>query len=569
MSPSDAKGTRSRTPIGLRQPSRGLRDTFRGLDRANAPAQLLAGVTLLAIAVPEQLATSRLAGVPAFIAMIAFIAATLVFVLFGSNPIMSVGADSTIAPLFAVGLLRLAPLSTTLYFELVATTAVITGLVVLGVGLLRLGWIADFLSLPIVTGFLGGIGVIIIVHQLPSALGVSSSGTSVLQRLHSLAHLLNHVSAWSIALAFGTFVVLVVGEKISARLPWALGAIGVATILSVTLSLPRHGVNELGPVTAGLPTWRLHWLTAGQWGVVLTTVVTLVIVILSQTSATTRTSSDDLGVATDISRDFVGTGLANVAAGLVGAFPVNASPARTTVARVAGGRTKLVGLTAAVLAIALSPFAHYAHAIPLAALAGVLFFVAARLIKVNQLVKIWRVSRVEFLFALISALGVILIGVEPGLAVAVGLAIFDQTWRSARPHMIEMGRREGTTSWEPLHEKGVAPVDCVLTVLFDNELFFANAGVFRRELHELLAKYPETKRVVIDAVAISDIDFTGLTTFGQVVADLENDGVSISMARVNDQLRVRLANSFDQALRDMELFGNVNDAVEAAVRATS
>jgi MFS superfamily sulfate permease-like transporter len=135
--------------------------------------------------------------------------------------------------------------------------------------------------------------------------------------------------------------------------------------------------------------------------------------------------------------------------------------------------------------------------------------------------------------------------------------------------MIEMGRREGTTSWEPLHEKGVAPVDCVLTVLFDNELFFANAGVFRRELHELLAKYPETKRVVIDAVAISDIDFTGLTTFGQVVADLENDGVSISMARVNDQLRVRLANSFDQALRDMELFGNVNDAVEAAVRATS
>jgi sulfate permease, SulP family len=157
MSPSDAKGAGPRTPIGLRQPSRGLRDTFRGLDRANAPAQLLAGVTLLAIAVPEQLATSRLAGVPAFIAMIAFIAATLVFVFFGSNPIMSVGADSTIAPLFAVGLLRLAPLSTTLYFELVATTAVITGLVVLGVGLLRLGWIADFLSLPIVTGFLGAL----------------------------------------------------------------------------------------------------------------------------------------------------------------------------------------------------------------------------------------------------------------------------------------------------------------------------------------------------------------------------------------------------------------------------
>jgi MFS superfamily sulfate permease-like transporter len=567
MAPSESKSTKSRTPIGLREPVRGLRDTFRGVTRENVSGQLLAGVTLLAIAVPEQLATSQLAGVPAFVAMIAFITATLVFVVFGSNPIMSVGADSTIAPLFAVVLLRLAPVSTTLYFEFVAVTAVVTGLVVLGVGLMRLGWVADFLSLPIVTGFLSGIGVIIIVHQLPSALGISSGGTSVLQRLNSIAHLLGHVSAWSVVLALATLVVLLVGEKISARMPWALGAIGVATILTVTLSLSRHGVKELGAVVVGLPTWRLHWLSPNQWGVVLMTAVTLVIVILSQTSATTRTSSDDLGVASDISRDFVGVGLANVAAGLVGAFPVNASPARTTVARLAGGRTKLVGLTAAILAIALSPLGRYAHTIPLAALAGVLFFVAARLIKIDQLVKIWRASRVEFLFAVISALGVILIGVEQGLAIAVGLAILDQTWRSARPHMIDMGRRAGTTSWEPLSERGVAPVDQVLSVLFDNQLFFANAGIFRRELHEFLAKYPETKHVVVDAVAISDIDFTGLTILSQVMDDLTKDGVSLSLARVNDKLKDALANSFDPALRGIEIFGNVNAAVEAATNA--
>jgi MFS superfamily sulfate permease-like transporter len=569
MAPSESKGTNSRTPIGLREPARGLGDTFRGVTRENFPGQMLAGVTLLAIAVPEQLATSQLAGVPAFIAMIAFITATLVFVVFGSNPIMSVGADSTIAPLFAVVLLRLAPVSTTLYFELVAATAVITGLVVLGVGLMRLGWIADFLSLPIVSGFLSGIGVIIIVHQLPSALGVSSGGTSVLQRLDSISHLLGHVSAWSVVLALATLAVLLVGEKISARMPWALGAIGVATVLTATLSLSRHGVKQLGAVNVGLPTWRLHWLSGSQWGVVLTTVVTLVIVILSQTSATTRTSSDDLGVASDISRDFVGVGLANVAAGLVGAFPVNASPARTTVSRLAGGRTKLVGLTAALLAIALSPLGHYARTIPLAALAGVLFFVAARLIKINQLAKIWRASRVEFLFAVISALGVILIGVEQGLAIAVGLAILDQTWRSARPRMITMGRREGTTSWEPLGAPGVVPVDHVLTVLFDNQLFFANAGNFRREMHQLMAKYPETKHVVVDAVAIADIDFTGLTILGQVMNDLTQDGVSLSMARANDQLKGALANSFDPALRGIEMFANVDGAVEGAATAAS
>jgi len=557
----------SRTPIALRRPARGIKQIFLGVTRANFAGQLLAGVTLLAIAIPEQLATSRLAGVPAYIALIAFITATLVFVVVGSNPIMSIGADSTIAPLFAAVLIRLAPVSTTLYFELIAATAVVTGLVVMAIGLLRLGWIADFLSLPIVTGFLAGIGVIIIVHQLPSALGVSAGGTSVIQRLSSLSHVLAHVSGWSIALALGTLAVLMVGEKINGRIPWALGAIVVATILAVAFSLATHGVVELGAVNAQLPTWRLHWLSGSQWSIVATTAVTLVIVILSQTAATTRTSSDDLGVSSDISRDFVGVGLANVAAGLVGAFPVDASPARTTVARLAGGRTKLVGVTAAILAILLSPLSHYAHSIPLAALAGVLFFIALRLINVDQLRRIWHTSRVEFLFALISLLGVVLIGVEQGLAIAVALAILDQTWRSARPKMFELGRHVGTTSWEPMGPPNVELVDHALVALFDNDIFFANAGVFRREVHQLIATQPATKHFVMDAVAISDIDFTGMTILAQVVDDIAKDGVSFTLARVNDTVRASLQKSSDAAVRGLAIYESVDDAVNAVTTA--
>jgi sulfate permease, SulP family len=544
-----------------------VRQTFEGVTRANFPGQLVAGVTLLAIAIPEQLATSRLAGVPAFVALIAFITATIVFVFFGSNPIMSVGADSTIAPLFAVVLIRFSPVDTTLYFELIAATAVVTGLVVMAVGLLKLGWIADFLSLPIVTGFLGGIGVIIIVHQLPSALGVTSGGTSVYQRLDSLSHSLGHVSGWSIALAAGTLLVLMLGERLNARVPWALGAIIVATILAVALSLAQHGVVELGEVSAQLPTWRLHWLSSKEWAVVCTTAVTLVIVILSQTAATSRTTSDDLGVDSDISRDFVGVGLANVAAGLVGAFPVNASPARSTVSRLAGGKTKVVGLTAAVLAIALSPLAHYAHSIPLAALAGVLFFIALRLIKLEVLKKIWHVSRVEFCFAVISGLGVILIGVEQGLAIAVALAILDQTWRSARPSLFALGRHADTTSWEPLGDQDVAMVDHVLVVLFDNDIFFANAGVFRRQVHQILQEYPDTQHFVIDAVAVSDVDVTGLAIISQVVDDITKDGVSVSFARAGDKVKATLAKSTDKIVRGLNFYDSVDEAVIAATSA--
>lgn len=558
------RGEAPPTLIGLRRPAKGLRETFAGVTRANYPAQVLAGVTLVAIAIPEQLATSRLAGVPAFYALIAFIAATLVFVFVGSNPIMSVGADSTIAPLFAAALVRLAPLASPLYLELVAMTAVVTGLVLTAIGLLRLGWIADFISLPIVTGFLAGIGVIIIVHQLPSALGVASGGSTVIQRLDWVLHHLGQASGWSIALALGTLVVLTMGEKLNARLPWALGAMIVATLLTAAFSLASHGVLELGTVAVGGPTWRLRWLTSSQWGIVLTISATLVVVILSQTAATTRSSSDAMGVGADASRDFAGVGLANVVAGLVGAFPVDASPARTTVARLAGGRTKLVGLSAAVILLALAPLGRYFHLIPLAALAGILFFIAARLIKVDQLAQVWRSSRSEFALGIISMLGVIFVGVEQGIAIAVGLAILEQTWRSAHPTMVELGRHEGTTSWEPLGRAGVARVSHVVVVYFESDLFFANAGVFRRDVHDVMSRHPHVKHFVLDAVAIADIDFTGMTVLSQIVDDLVRDKVTVAVARASDVVRQALAKSPDPATRAVAIYDSVDDAVAAA-----
>ncbi len=565
----DSAPVSERTPIAQRRVTRGANQILSGLTRANFPGQFLAGITLLAIAIPEQLATSQLAGVPAFTAMIAFITASLVFFLIGSNPIVSVGADSTIAPLFAVALLRLAPAASPEYMELVAATAVVAGLVIMLIGLLRLGWLADFLSLPIVAGFMAGIGVIIITHQLPRVLGVPSGGESFISRLQWLSHQFGHVSTWSIVIALGTLVVMVVGEKLNAKLPWALAAVLAATILTAAGSLASHGVQQLGPVSAGLPTWRLHWLSISEWGIVCTTALTLVIVILSQSAATCRTSADELAIADNISQDFVGIGLANVACGLVGAFPVNASPARTTVAKLAGGRTKLVLLVAGLGALVLSPLAKFAHMIPLAALAGVLLFVGGRLVKVAQFRKILAASRWEFALSLVSALGVIFIGVEQGLAIAVGLAILDQTWRSARPRMVELGRRTGTTSWEPEEEEGVERVDHLLVLLFGEELFFANAGIFRREIHEALAKFPATEHVIIDAVAIADIDYTGMTELAQVAADLMEDKISISFSRANEAVRERLAKSTNAAIKAIALFDSTDAAAMAAEATTN
>ena len=558
-----------RTPVGERTLPHGFRQVLSGVTRTNAPGQVLAGVTLLAIAIPEQLATSQLAGVPAFVALIAFISATLVFVVVGANPIVSVGADSTIAPLFAVALLSVTLPNSEPYFGLVALTAVVTGLLLMTIGLFRLGWLADFLSVPIVTGFMCGIGVIIAVHQLPHALGVTSGGDSVVQRVVQLSHHLGHVSAWSLAMALATLVIMVSGEAINPRLPWALVAIVLGAVLATSLSLNRFGVQLLGPVNVNLPHWRLTTSSLHDWRVVVTTSFTLVVVIMSQSAATARSSADEMGVADDLSRDFVGVGAANVVTGLLGAFPVNASPARTTVAQLAGGRTKLVGIVAGLGALLLSPLAGNARHVPLASLAGVLIFIAGRLIKISRLRRVWHVSRIEFTFAIVAWVGVIFLGVEIGLAVAVGLAILAQMWHAARPRMVEMGRRPGTTSWETLDAGGVEGVPRVLVVLFDEDLFFANAGVFRRELHDKMNAHPKTRHVVLDAVAISEIDFTALAILGDIVQDLRRRGISMSFARTNAKIRDVLTRAGNSTLRDISFYDSVDSAVSQAHKSKS
>ncbi|MBW4029268.1 MAG: SulP family inorganic anion transporter [Acidobacteria bacterium] len=555
-----------RIPVGERIASHAVGDLLRGVTRHNAAGQALAGVTLLAIAIPEQLATSQLAGVPAFAAMIAFIAATFAFILFGSNPIVSVGADSTIAPLFAVALLRIALPDSPQYYAVVAATAVVTGVLVMAVGLFRLGWLADFMSVPIVTGFLSGIGVIIVVHQLPHALGVTAGGDSVLQRLTSLGQHWGHLSGWSTGLALATLTVMVLGEVIDPRLPWALAAVTAGAVLSSTLSLAHHGVEVLGSVSVGWPHWRLSWFTLHDWGVIAMTSLTLLVVIMSQSAATSRSSADEIGVADDLSRDFVGIGVANVAAGLLGTIPVDASPARTTVSQLAGGRTKLVAVVAGGGALLLSPLAGVARTIPLASLAGILLFIAGRLVKLSRLRSIAHTSRVEFAFALVAMFGVVFLGVESGLALAVALAILAQMWRSARPRMVELGRREGTTSWEPYDAKSVEGVDHVLAVFFDEDLFFANAGVFRRELHDLMHRHPKTRHVVLDAVAISDIDFTALATLGQIARDLDRDHVTLSLARANDAVRHSFARAPDDVLRGLKHYDSVDAAASHAMK---
>ena len=267
--------------------------SLHGYPRAWVSADLAGGLTLLAIAVPEQLATSRLAGMPPITGFYAFIAGTVLFALLGSNPQMSVGADSTIAPLFAAGVSALALTGSARYVDLVAILAAMVGLMVMLVSILRLGWIAEFLSTPIVTGFLSGVAVIIIAHQLPDLLGLPpTSGSNQHRVAYVLTHL-NEVNGWSLAIGLGVLAIVVVCVRLDRRIPGALFGMVVSTGLVGALDLQAHGVAVLGQVKTGVPHFGLTGLS---WSTLeslapLAAVVTLVVV--TQTAATTRAFAEN------------------------------------------------------------------------------------------------------------------------------------------------------------------------------------------------------------------------------------------------------------------------------------
>ena len=315
---------------------------MHGYRRQWVSADLVAGTTLLVIAVPEQLATSRLAGMPPISGFYAFVVGTAVFALLGSSPQVSVGADSTIAPLFAVGVAALATTGSAHYVNLVGILAVMVGILVMLVSLLRLGWIAEFLSIPIVKGFLSGVAVIIIVHQLPDLLGLPPAAGSNEHRLVYLFTHLNEVNGWSLAIGISVLTVMVVSTQIDRRIPGALVGMVGATAVVAALNLQSHGVAVLGQVHAGAPRFGLIGLSWSSVRSLAPLAAVVALVVVTQTAATTRAFADVGGYDIEAGRDFLGVGAGNIGAGLIGSFPVNASPPRTGAVAGAGGAPRPV-----------------------------------------------------------------------------------------------------------------------------------------------------------------------------------------------------------------------------------
>ena len=348
--------------------------------------------------------------------------------------------------------------------------------------------------------------------------------------------------------------------------PGALVGLVASTIAVGVLGLHAHGVAVLGSLAHGAPQFGLAGLSWSTLRSVAPIAAVVALVVVTQSAATTRAFADQGHYEVDVGRDFLGVGAGSIVAGLAGAFPVNASPPRTAAVAAASGRTQAAGLGAAAAILLLVPAAGVLKDVPVAALAGVLLFVATRIFHGRDLLAIARFDPFEFALAVITLLTVALVGVEQGIGVAVGLAILDRTRLSARPQLHVLGRIPHTTSWAPISspEKPVQ-VPGVLVVLFATPLWYANAVHFRDQLHGALARADGPPRaVVLDAIGMSDLDYTGSRSLRDVLDALDRKHITFAIARAGEHVRESLARSgLLERIGEDRLFPSVGEAVTA------
>jgi sulfate permease, SulP family len=553
------------------QRSRNSWPVFRSLASyrpGNVPGDLIAGLTLAAIAIPEQMATARLGGFSPQIGFYAFIAGSLGFALLGSNRFLSCGADSTITPIFAGGLALLAASGSPDYLALAAALALMVGLMLVAGGLFRLGGIANLLSTPVTVGFLAGIAVHILVSQMPGVLGLPSPGGPMLQRIAELARHAGDANIFTVAIGFGVLAIVAVSEAVSARIPGALLGLVAATLAVIGAGLESKGVSVVGSVPGTLPAPSFPDISVERWARLVPLSLLITIVVMVQTAATTRSFPSDPDRPADVDRDFLGAGAGSLLAGLFGTFPVDASPPRTGIVAETGGKSQLSGLFAAALVLALLAFgATLLKHVPDAALGGVLLFVALRIIRFRQIATIFQQSLGEFLLIVATAAAIIVLPIEQGVGLGILLSLVHGIWSTTRARLVIFERVPGTTIWWPAnpHIAGERVPD-VMVVGQQAPLSFLNASNFRADvLHCLQTADPPPRLLVLEASGMPEIDFTAAQDLLELFKECREQGVTVAVARL-ESLRAQDAFArfrlYDVLPKD-HIFYSVAEAVSA------
>ena len=529
------------------------------------PAEVIAGLTLAALAIPEVMGYTKIAGTPVVTGLYTVLIPAVLFVLFGSSRHLVVGADSATAAILAAGLVGLAAVGSDEYVALAAVLAFMAAGFLLLARLFGLGFLADFLSRTVLVGFLTGVGVQVALGQVAGMLGLVGSGHGTLSKVWDDLQQLGQVNVYALATAFVVVLVILGAKRVSRKIPGALIAVVGAIGLSWALDLGQH-LEVLGAVPGGLPDIALPDV-GWSWGLIsqlVPTAFAMFVVILAQSAATSRAYAARYNEHFSEDRDLLGLGLANIGAGLSGTFVVNGSPTKTQMVDSAGGRTQLAllvmaGVVLVVLLFLTGPLAY----MPEAVLSAVVFLIGLDLIDLDGMLRIYRERRSEFWIALITALMVVLVGVEQGILLAIVLSLIDHTRRGYRPKNALL-QLDGTGAWRPRPiDSRVQALPGLVVYRFTHSMYYANAEQFSREVTELARSAdPPLRWLCLDASAIDDVDFSAAETLRATFGVLKSQGIRLVVAQVMEDVRGESRYHLDQLFGKDAFFQTLQDVID-------
>jgi sulfate permease, SulP family len=536
-------------------------------DRPRFPTEVLAGVTLAALAIPEVMGYATIAGMPVVTGLYTLVLPMLVFAFFGSSRHLVVGADSATAAVMAASLAGMAATGSAEYVALAGLLALMAGAMMLIARLIKLGFIADFLSRTVLIGFLTGVGIQVAVGQLAGLIGVPTPKGGTLTKLVDTIKEIPDTSMTTLAVSLGVIGTILGLKVVTKKVPGALIAVLGALAVSYFADLSEHGVSVLGTVPGGLPSLSLpEGMTWADVGALVPTALSIFVLILAQSAATSRAYAAKYNESFNENTDLVGLGFANGAAAITGTFVVNGSPTKTQMVDSAGGRSQLAQITTgAITVIVLLFLTKPLQYLPNAVLAAVVFLIGIELVNISGMKRIARLRPDEFVVALLTTLAVVFIGVEQGIVLAIIASIIDHLRRSYLPNNTVL-----EIAGDRITSKPVAPelrtLPGLVVYRFNASLYYANAIRLFDEVSALMAATdPDRVRwLCIDAVGVSDIDYSAAETLKQIKDEAAEHDVRLVFAELQPDVRTELERFELVALFGEDAFyETVGDVIDA------
>lgn len=516
----------------------------RNYRRSWLKPDLIAGAALSAALVPAGMAYAEASGLPAVTGLYASVVPMIFYAIFGPSRVVIVGPDSALAPMIAAAILPLAGRNSADAVALAGVLAILIGVFLIAGRVFKLGFVTGLLSRPIRIGYLNGIALAVTVSQLPRLLGISIEGDNLLARLTSLADVIGRegVNPAALAVSAGSLAVIVAGRFLPWKIPSVLfavaGSIAAVAVLNLGGQLP-----VVGALPQGLPAPALDGIGIGDILALTGPAAGIALIAFTDTSTLSKSLAARRGARVNGNEEMGALGIANVATGFLGGFPVCGSSSRTPIVIDAGAKTQLSGVVAAMLVVIFMIVAPGITALlPTATLAAVVIVAASSLVDVKSLIRLVRMSRMEAFLLIVTFLGVAFVGVLEGIVVAIGLSLFAFVQRAWDPYRTELANLEGVPGFHDLerHPEGKR-IEGLVIARFDAPLFFANGEVFADHIRGLVDAAPwPVKRVIVAAEPITGLDTTALDEVAQLDDELAQDGIDLVFAELKGPVKDRL-----------------------------